>query len=418
MKFEVLKKNNLKRNIVIGVFVVLIISAIILNFSSARYRSTASVPIVNSTVNYTRPDLNVVAMYQKNESGEYVSIDTVPTSGYSLNKDDSYCKVGDEIDSSIPISYESGRVNISINKKGTKCYLYFDEANLLVDVLKSYNQRTRTDFSTIYFETLSNTIFTAEDNDGTTYYFAGNPTDNWVYFAGFYWRIIRVNGDNSIRLIYSGSDLTGAVTIGDGTRVDTSLFAISSSSNDYLGYMYNNNTQDSYAKVAVDEWFSTYFPTQYYDYLSDSGFCGDRNYEITGDTMYYDNYTRITNFTPTFKCANENDLYTTNTASKGNKSLTYPVGLISSDEVVFAGGNLATNNTSYYLYTGGAYWTISPGGASQYGTGAHMLYVNGNGGISRGVAESGDRPVINLRSDVTVASGNGTQNSPFVLSEL
>ena len=57
MNFEVLKQNNLKRNIIIGGCVVLVISAVILNFSSARYRSTASVPIVNSEVNYVRPDL-------------------------------------------------------------------------------------------------------------------------------------------------------------------------------------------------------------------------------------------------------------------------------------------------------------------------------------------------------------------------
>ena len=119
MKFEVLKKNNLKRNIIIGVFVVLIISAVILNFTSARYRSTASVPIVNSTVNYTRPDLNVVAMYQKEDGGEYVSIDTVPTSGYELNTTESYCKVGDEVDSSIPMSYEDGKVYIGVVNKGT-----------------------------------------------------------------------------------------------------------------------------------------------------------------------------------------------------------------------------------------------------------------------------------------------------------
>ena len=80
MKFKVLKKDNLKRNIIVGAFVVLIISAVILNFSSARYRSTASVPIVNSTVNYKAYDLKVLAMYQENEAGEYVSIDVMPSS--------------------------------------------------------------------------------------------------------------------------------------------------------------------------------------------------------------------------------------------------------------------------------------------------------------------------------------------------
>ena len=97
MKFEVFKKNNLKRNIVIGGCVVLIISAIILNFSSARYRSTASVPIVNSEVNYVRPDLNVVAIVVDGES-----TNTMPEGNYKL-LETSYCTVNGE-DANVTLS--------------------------------------------------------------------------------------------------------------------------------------------------------------------------------------------------------------------------------------------------------------------------------------------------------------------------
>ena len=63
MEFEVLKRSHLKRNILIGVVAVLIISAIVLNFTRARYRVTQSIPLVNGTINYIPYDLNIVALY-------------------------------------------------------------------------------------------------------------------------------------------------------------------------------------------------------------------------------------------------------------------------------------------------------------------------------------------------------------------
>ena len=85
MEFEVLKKSHVKRNIVIGVFVILIISAIILTFTRAKYRTSYSVPLINSKINYKVPDLNMVSLYIANEEGSYVEADTVPSSGYILN---------------------------------------------------------------------------------------------------------------------------------------------------------------------------------------------------------------------------------------------------------------------------------------------------------------------------------------------
>ena len=62
MEFEVLKKSHLKRNIIIGVVVVGVISVIVLNFTRAKYRVTQSIPLVNGTINYTPYDLNIVAI--------------------------------------------------------------------------------------------------------------------------------------------------------------------------------------------------------------------------------------------------------------------------------------------------------------------------------------------------------------------
>ena len=135
MEFEVLKRSNLKRNIIIGVIAVLIISAIILNFTRAKYRSVATTPLIHSEINYKVPDLSMVSLYVANEEGTYKEADTIPESGHTLNTQQSYCGLSNngEIikDDTVSIVYENGQVNVlGITKKGTKCYLYFDEKTI------------------------------------------------------------------------------------------------------------------------------------------------------------------------------------------------------------------------------------------------------------------------------------------------
>src|SRR5699024_7813929 len=103
------------------------------------------------------------------------------------------------------------------------------------------NLATRTDFSTIVTEDTTGTIYYEDTSKGRTYYFAGAPTDNWIKFGGFYWRIIRINEDGTLRLIYSGNDTSGPVTTGENTRIGTSAFNSSRNNNMYVGYMYTRN---------------------------------------------------------------------------------------------------------------------------------------------------------------------------------
>ena len=124
MKIETLKQSHLKRNIIIGIGLILIISAVILNFTRAKYRVTQSIPLVNGTINYTPYDFKMVAMYQQNNTGEYVSTDKVPTIGYALNHEQSYCEINGTEDNNIQIEYENGVVNfLGMTTKGTKCYM-------------------------------------------------------------------------------------------------------------------------------------------------------------------------------------------------------------------------------------------------------------------------------------------------------
>ena len=447
MKIETLKKSHLKRNIIIGVVVVAIISAVILNFTRAKYRVTESIPLVNGTINYSSGDLNMVAIYVNGDDG-YTKSDTIPESGYELNEEESYCAVDGNRDDNISLSYDVDTKSLSvtpITTRGTKCYLYFDEKSTpknVQELIASKNLATRTNFSTILTTDTTGTIYQAEDDDGTTYYFAGNPSDNWIYFADFYWRIIRINGDGSIRIIYNGTSNT---TTGEETQIGTIAFNINNNDNAYMGYMYGTprsdtyeathiNTNDSTVKEMLDNWYNSNL-LKYASYIdSDAGFCNDRypstNFLVSnglGGTeaieTYYGAYIRmyagdnVSNANPSFKCHNSVDLFTISNSSKGNHELTYPIGLITVDEISYAGGVYNIANSTYYLDTGEFYRTISP--AYFEDENRAFVFIMGNNGAIRMNwldEERGVRPVINLKADTIFSSGDGTASNPYVVA--
>ena len=280
---------------------------------------------------------------------------------------------------------------------------------------------TRDDFSVTVEDATTGTIYYADTSKGRTYYFAGNPTDNWVKWAGFYWRIIRINEDGTIRMIYQG---TSANTTGSNTQTQTSAFNSSYNNNMYVGYMYQSNQphglqEDSTIKGILDTWYQNNLARYADDLDGNAGFCGDRTpYSGTGtgtSTTYYGAYNRLnTNKAPTFECASDSDLYTTSGSEDGNGALTYPIGLITADEVAYAGGVYGTNNTSYYLYTNSSYWSMSP---SFYPI-AYVFYVNSNGSLNGYIVHGalGVRPVVNLKADVQISTGSGTSSNPYVIS--
>ena len=418
MKFEILKKTYLKRNILIGVLVVGVITAVILNFTRAKYKTTQSIPLVNGTINYSLADLNIVAITIDGEES-----DKLPQGNYEL-LDSSYCTIDGE-NANLTLSWDSDTQTLTVSPfttKGTKCYLDFSEVVSVSDtLLANYpTQLTRTDFSTTITETTTGAIYYEDTSKGRTYYFAGNPTDNWVQFGGFYWRIIRINEDGTIRLIYQG---TGANTTA-GTQIKTNTFNSSWDDNMYVGYMYETNqvhglTNNSIIKGILDTWYQNNLTGISDKIDGNAGFCGDRTpYSGTGLGMTrtdYAAYNRlVNNKAPTFECQNDSDLYTTVGSSQGNGALTYPIGLITADEVAYAGGVYGTSNGSYYLFTKSYSWTMSPSSA----TSAGMFVVEFGGGITQyAVNNSSDvRPVINLKANVTISSGNGTASQPYVIS--
>ena len=261
-------------------------------------------------------------------------------------------------------------------------------------------------------------------NNGTgiTYCYTGNP-NNWVQFGGFWWRIIRINGDGTIRMIYQG---TSANETGAGTQIGYSAFNDSYDNNMYVGYMYTSGQvhgsgTSSDIKRVLDEWYSNNLATNYGQYIDgNAGFCGDRTpYTNTSGTTsgggtgttrtYYGARIRlIGNNNPSLQCDNQ-DIYTTSGSSTGNGALDYPIGLLIADEFPLVGG------LDSYLYTGLVYWTITPYhfNPTNVNYGAYVFTVMyGSLDDSRLDSGYGVRPVINLRSDVSL-TGSGTTSDPF-----
>ena len=296
---------------------------------------------------------------------------------------------------------------------------------------------TRNDFSTTVTNTTTGTIYKSLDESqyddfGEVYYFAGNPTDNWVHFGGFYWRIIRINGNGSIRMIYSGSDATGPVTTGTGTQIGTSTFNGNANDNMYVGYMYQNGQvhglqTNSNIKTTIDNWYASNLADEASNIDGNAGFCGDR-YPSTGSgtsnglggigttQTYYGAYIRlVSNNNPSLQCSDSRDIYTTTNSSTGNKSLQYSIGLISADEVSFAGGLYNINNTSYYLYNNVNYWTMSPFWLTKSEASIFLMYADGSLNSGRVNSEWSIRPVINLKSDISL-TGSGTISDPYEIN--
>ena len=279
-------------------------------------------------------------------------------------------------------------------------------------------------------------LYQGTDDYGTTYYYRGNVKNNIVKFAGFYWQIVRINGDGSIRLIYDGTEKNAT---GVKQSINNRTYQFNSKYNDpaYVGYMYgnpegttfdevHNNTNNSTIKTAVDNWYKTNIADKgYSSYVSNAvGFCGDRTLR-SGDGVsttqysYFGAYKRFENNNPQFTCPEPSrDLYTTTDSSIGNKALTYPVGLITYDELVYAGMDNRHINKLSWAYSTQHYWTMSPSLFNATGGFAHEWALDGAGGLTTWwhVDDGlGARPVINLKSDTLITGGIGTSSDPFVV---
>ncbi len=240
--------------------------------------------------------------------------------------------------------------------------------------------------------TLDEGLIPSLDKDGTSYYFRGNVQNNYVEFAGFKWRIVKINGDNSIKLVL------------DDYINDTANFYQTTSSASLQDKINYNN---SGVKTTLNNWYSTYLK-EYESNIVASKYCVDDSISgVDGNKIYYLAYARInTDYNETYEC-----LGTTYTSK---------IGLLSADEVAYAGASKNADNIAYYLYNSGkdqSFWTLTPG----FSETDNITYyeVTNTGRLATATIGSyyrGIKPVINLIKS-TYVSGSGTSSDPYVIKE-
>ena len=230
-----------------------------------------------------------------------------------------------------------------------------------------------------------------------TYYFRGNVENNYVSFAGQTWRIVRVNEDGTIRIVMQ-----------DGINNNTT-YQFNSNYNNYTYMYYTNNSN---AKTQLESWYQTNIGSKTNlasKVASGNYYCEQAKVKLNSNISSGNaNMIIYSSYTPNFKC----------TADGNNKGLVNAsVGLLTYDEVVYAGGYYGKSNSNYYLYNPSIYfWTMSPNGFSNpYST---IWYIHTTGEIYVNNVNNPIvlRPVLILKVDTKLSSGDGTKINPYVLS--
>ncbi len=447
MQLKKFKKCNYRNNLIIVIFILLIIvlASVYLYKTYAIFTSNKQFNVINGTVG--DPGDIYFAYYV---DGNITNSLPRQNTGYKLDTKKSTCTNG-----VVPgWNYTNWKFTAdytlynATDYTRTRCTLYFLKENIVSTVLGDLTVNSYTsDFSksacdNSTCESHEKGIYETQDDDGTSYYYRGSVENNYVKFAGYYWRIIRINGNGSIRIIYDGTVAHDNGETSEDRMYGISQFNPDNNDNMYVGYMYTSGNAhglgtSSTIKTANDNFYTTKL-SSFINYLDiNAGFCGERstlnNQSGVGTgtvPTYYKAYLRVSTSMPSLKCESTSDYYTVSSASSGNKALTYPIGLITADEAIFAGHggglfngyyNYQKSSPSTYLTIGQHFWTMTPSGYyTPFGSTAWSLYVfavNMTGYVDDGNVydSNGLRPVINLKNTLKF-TGDGTKNNPYVAS--
>ena len=296
-------------------------------------------------------------------------------------------------------------------------------------------------------------LASTEDDYGTSYYFRGAVTNNYVEFANKCWRIVRVGGDGSVKLILHNDNATGVANPCDPANNNASAafarysgttyksaFNTNYNDNAYVGFKFGTvgsstyeathaNTNKSTILTNLETWYTNNLK-DYADKIADTVWCNDKT-NVTDTT--YDPYgwnpngygygTNVTYYGATQRLVSPDwSAGGTGPSLKCNGELSKiasKVGLITVDELAYAGYAYNIENTTTYLQenaTDTYWWSLSPSYFN--GGGAGVWDVNGSdGGFGYNYVNytNGVRPSISLKS-TTNATGNGTSDSPFIIS--
>ena len=298
-------------------------------------------------------------------------------------------------------------------------------------------------------------LASTEDDYGTSYYFRGAVTNNYVEFANKCWRIVRVGGDGSVKLILHNDNPTGAANPCDAANNSASAafarysgetyksaFNTNYNDNAYVGFKYGTvgagdyalthaNTNKSTILTNLEAWYEKNNLKNYEKVIADTVWCNDKT-NVTDTTFNPYNYSNVNGLgyakNVTYYGATQRLVGTSGSAGGTGPSLkcngelsktNSKVGLITADELALAGYAYGLQNSTTYLQenaTDTYWWSLSP--YFFYGAGASVWYVIGSNGYFGGnyvFLTYGVRPSISLKSTTNV-TGNGTSDSPFIIS--
>jgi len=418
------------------------------------YKTNTEIVPTTTCRRITEEDQGLTKYYEECNISEIDSLGEVISSG-SINKNTEITKEILKDNETITATKEGETVyyyvvlefpnldkdqNIDMNSKFEgEITVESDEVELPMNVSKVLSKYTKDDsrsgeITAGFKESTPTRVYSAADDNGTSYVFAGIDPNNWVKLGNLYFRIIRFNGDGTMRLIYSGEE--SPATAGSGTQIGTKAFNIDYTDNMYVGLQYTSgevhgNNQNSTIlgessstdATTLYGWYNSKIKPSYANLIdSNAGFCSDRNNyadkngTISGGgtgttTTYYGAYIKYakggsyqTSYAPILSCKNASD------------NLKLPVGLITADEYALAGGGSPLDssyyNTTFWLHTGQTYWTMSPcyflaGKAVVFRVISTGYFYIGNSGTGSVDHVNGVRPVINLKSTTTFTN-NGT----------
>ena len=466
MQFQVLKKSHLKRNIIIGVGVILILAACILTFTKAKYRVTESIPLVNGTINYSNADLNVIAMTVNGEK-----VDTLPDGNYALT---SYsCEIGGE-PADVEVTWNNTTRAISITPfttRGTKCYLDFEESG--INILATINGSASNTFPgkssnytpdsvtctkgatakfdyvdwSVEVDNVTSTTCTVNFTDNINesfadyliskactstptsddaakdclvnengYRYEGKNPNNYVLFNDELWRVIGVfnvqtqsNGTQNLVKLIRNETLDGLAWHGSNTN-DWSASTLQTQFNN--GY-YN-------ATDTTCNFYSTNTKTCYF---SDTGLNSTSRNMVESVVWNLGGTSSTSATAETFYNAERG----TTVYSGRPTTWTGKVGLMYPSDygyAVLASSCARTTNLGSYSTTACAgnnwlksdatQWTLTP--YSSYSTYVFFVDFSGTLGNSGAYYGSGARPSIYLKSNIAVMGGTGEYDSPYEIS--
>jgi|GEM_PF-896112 len=306
----------------------------------------------------------------------------------------------------IIITYKAGSNNANENLNNTiSATIGISEETKKISTFKEVllvnnqiNTQSRTQIAND-ISTVEEGLISENDADGNTYYFRGIVDNNHVEFGGYNWRITRINGNGSIRIVMDELVNNIGVTYSDDKITEEvedikELF----------------NYKNSNLKEQLESWYNSYL-TDYENYIDNGNFCYD-NFSLSDDestTIEFNTYNRLmVDKNPTFTCLGEN--------------IEGKVGLLSADEVIFAGAAGTQINRNFYLYNSAfqnGWWTMSPLKIDKAGT-ISMYDVRTTGNLSTGTLANLSRslrPVINLDGNIEII-GNGTKDNPYKLVDI